>query len=157
MREEDNVPERGEPAPGDMPEHEQDATDAVDPADAPVPPSLADDLKALTEDGKVYAEAELAFQKSRAAFTGNRAKHIAIYAIFALGFLHLALVALVVGSVFALAQVINPWLATGAVTLVLILGIVILGLMIRSKAKDIGFAFGKSSDEAGNTSSETDA
>jgi hypothetical protein len=79
-------------------------------------PPLSDDIKAAAEDAKTYAEAEMAFQKSRAAWTGNRVKYIAVFAVLALGFVHLALIALVVGAVFALAQIMDPWLATGAVT-----------------------------------------
>jgi uncharacterized membrane protein YqjE len=104
-------------------------------------PSLSDDVRNLVEDGRTFAEAELAFQKSRAAWAGNRVKFIAIFAVLALGFVHLSLVALVVGAVFALAQMMNPWAATGVVTLALLLGAAILGLMIKSKIGDIGDAF----------------
>ena len=112
------------------------------PSPQPSPqPSLSDDVRNLVEDGRTFAEAELAFQKSRAAWAGNRVKFIAIFAVLALGFVHLSLVALVVGAVFALAQMMNPWAATGVVTLALLLGAAILGLMIKSKIGDIGDAF----------------
>lgn len=147
MREDEDSPGREQPALDDLSEDLASADDAEQQSAHAPRPSLSDDVKALVEDGKTYAEAEIAFQKSRAAFTSDRAKSIAIYGVFAFGFLHLALVVLVVGSVFALGQVINPWLATGIVFFVLLLAIAALALVIRKKAKDIIWAFGKNSDE----------
>ena len=92
--------------------------------------SLTDDVMALLEDGKTYAEAEVAYQKSRAAFTANRLKGAVAFGLGAFGVLHLALIALTVGLVIALMRLVGPWGATGIVTVVLVaLGVVLLRLL----------------------------
>lgn len=82
--------------------------------------SLTDDLVALLDDGKTYVEAEVRFQKTRAAFAFDRGKAGAFYGIVAFALLHLALVALVVGTVIALIPAIGAWAATALVAAVLI-------------------------------------
>src|SRR3546814_4201715 len=69
--------------------------------------SLTEDILSLVEDGKNYAEAELNFQKSRISFVAHRSKSAALYITFALGFVHLALGALVIGEVLALTPAIG--------------------------------------------------
>lgn len=122
-------------------------TDLPDPYDdevgeaGPPPPSLIDDLAALFEDGKTYAQAEVAYQKSRAAFVGDRAKYVAAYGFGALAVFHLALIALTVGVLIALMPLVGPWFATAIVTLSLgILGVVLLR-RLRGKIVDIRSAF----------------
>lgn len=107
----------------------------------PPPYSLSEGVAALIADGKTYAEAEIAFQKSRIAFTADRGKSAAIYGLFALGFVHLALIALVVGMVFTLAPYIGGLGATLLVTGVLLLGAFVLLLLLRGKTREIGEAF----------------
>lgn len=114
----DNDPGFEHPAGEDLP-----AGDPVSPS-----PSLADDITALLDDGRTYLEAEVQYQKSRAAFALNRGKSGAVYGIAALALLHLALVALVVGLVIALSPLITPWGATAAVVAALALGAAFLGL-----------------------------
>jgi len=109
-------------------------------SDAPAG-SIKEDIIALVEDGKTYAEAELNFQKSRASFAANRGKSVALYLLFALGFVHLALIALVIGALFALAPIIGAIGATAVVVGVLILGTGILLLSARSKVRDVAEAF----------------
>ena len=104
-------------------------------------PSLADDLMALYEDGKTYAQAEVAFQKSRASYTANRLKSAAVLGLGAFGMLHLALIALTVGAVIALIPVVGPWVATALVTIVLIAAGVTLLFFLKSKIDDIRDAF----------------
>ena len=103
--------------------------------------SIREDIIALVQDGKTYAEAELNFQKSRASFAANRGKSVALYLLFALGFVHLALIALVIGAIFALAPIIGAIGATVAVVGVLLIGTVILLLFARSKARDVAEIF----------------
>jgi hypothetical protein len=140
----------GASAPGSHDDPSSEQTRSFD-QESDLPP-LSDDVKAAIEDGKTYAAAEIAFQKSRAAWTGNRVKYIAVFAIFALGFVHLALIAMVVGAVIALSQIIDPWAATGIVTLALLLGAAILGLLIKAKIGDISSAFAK--EEPGSPKDE---
>ena len=84
--------------------------------------SLTDDLVALLDDGKTYIEAEVQFQKTRAAFALDRGRSGAIYGVVALTLVWLALVALVVGLVIALTPEIGPWAATAVVVVVLAAG-----------------------------------
>jgi len=102
-------------------------------AAAPVEPSLADDVKALVEDGKTYLEAELQFQKSRAAFALDRGKSGAVYGLGAAAVLHLALIALVVGAIFALTPLITAWGATAVVVGVLLIAAILLGLAAKRR------------------------
>ena len=91
--------------------------------------SLREDVEALIEDGKTYLEAELVYQKTRAAFVADRAKGAVIYGAVAamLGFL--ALIGLTVGLIIAL----TPWLtAWGASALVV--GLLLLGAWIAVRA-----------------------
>lgn len=93
--------------------------------------SLSDDLLALLDDGRTYAEAEVRFQRSRIAFTAERAKGAALYGFAAFGVLHLALIALTVGVVIALAPLVGAWAATAIVAAVL----VVIGLFLLRKLK----------------------
>lgn len=103
--------------------------------------SLTDDLVALFEDGKTYAQAEMAFQKSRAGYTANQLKGAAVFGLGAFGVLHLALIALTVGLVIALTPLVGPWLATAIVTVALIvLGLIMLK-MLKGKIDAIRSAF----------------
>lgn len=104
-------------------------------------PSLADDVFALLEDGKTYAEAEVAFQKSRAGFTANRLKGAIAFGLGAFGVFHLALIAFTVGAVIALMPLIGPWGATAVVTIALIVVGVIFLRLLKGRIDDIRDAF----------------
>lgn len=113
--------------------------------------SLADDIGALIDGGKTYAEAEIAFQKSRLSFAANRGKTGALSALIALAVLHLALVALVLGSILALTPVITAWGATGVVVGVLLLAGIVAGLVAKNRFASLSQAFdGTKSDEDPN-------
>lgn len=103
--------------------------------------SLTDDVLALLEDGKSYAEAELRFQKSRAGYIGNRTKGAIAFGLGAFGVLHLALIAATVGVVIALAPIVGPWAATAIVTFALILAGVVLLRLLKGRLDDIRDAF----------------
>ena len=107
--------------------------------------SLTDDVFALFEDGKTYAEAELRFQKSRAAFVGNRSKSAVVYLLGAFGMFHLALIAATVGLVMALIPLVGPWGATAIVTLGLLVAGIFLLRLLKGRIDDIRDAF----DEGG--------
>jgi uncharacterized membrane protein YfbV (UPF0208 family) len=107
----------------------------------PPPPSLFDDVIALFDDGKTYAQAEVAYQKSRAGFVASRIKFIVAYGAAAFGVFHLALIGLTVGIVIALIPLVGPWIATAIVTLSLVvLGMTLLN-MLKKKVGDIRAAF----------------
>jgi len=103
--------------------------------------SLADDIKALIEDGKTYVEAELQFQKSRAAFIADRGRSGAIYGVAALLLVHLALVALAIGLIIALTPLITAWGATAVVVGALLVAGLILGLAAKKRFAGMSSAF----------------
>ena len=103
--------------------------------------SLTDDVLALLEDGKTYAEAELRFQKSRAGYIGNRFKGAIALGLGAFGVFHLALIAATVGLVLALVPIIGPWGATAVVTLALVIAGVLLLRALKGRLDDIRDAF----------------
>lgn len=92
------------------------------PADHEPERSLREDLEALIEDGRTYLEAELAYQKTRAAFVADRAKVTIVYGAVAalLGFL--ALIGLTVGLIIALSPLLTAWGASGLVVALLVIG-----------------------------------
>lgn len=107
---------------------------------APLPeeagdPTLAEDLQQLAQDARALAEAEFAFQKTRAAYAGAEAKGIAIFGIVAAVFVFFAIMALVVGAVIALGPVLTPWGAMAAVALALLLIAAACGLTAKARLK----------------------
>jgi len=78
--------------------------------------SLFDDVEAIIEDGRTYLDAEIQFQKTRAAYVTDKAKDAAIFAAIGGALALLALVALTVGLVFALAPLLTAWGAVALVT-----------------------------------------
>ncbi|UOR14943.1 phage holin family protein [Qipengyuania aquimaris] len=129
--------------PLDLPDdYEPETEDHGDPG-----PSLTDDLVALLEDGKTYAEAEVAYQKSRAGFTANRLKGAIAFGLGAFGVFHLALIAFTVGAVIALMPLLGPWGATALVTVILIAAGVIMLRLLKGRIDDIRDAFSDSNDE----------
>lgn len=77
--------------------------------------SLADDLRQLIDDGRALAEAELAWQKSRAAFAGQNARSILLWGALAMVLVVFALLALTLGLVIALTPQLTALGAAGAV------------------------------------------
>lgn len=103
--------------------------------------SLTDDVLALLEDGKTYAEAELRYQKSRAGFVGNRIKGAIAIGLGAFGVLHLALIAATIGAVLVLAPIIGAFPATLLVTFALVAVGVLLLRMLKNRLDEISRAF----------------
>lgn len=97
--------------------------------------SLVDDVKQLASDGRTLLEAEFAYQKSRAAVAGAGIKGITGWAALALALVFFALMALVMGLVLGLAELIGAWAATGVTVLALLLAAGLSGLAARSRWK----------------------
>ena len=110
--------------------------------------SLVEDVRQLIEDGRTLAEAELAYQKSRAAVAGDGVKGAAAYGGLAIALVLFALVALTVGLLIAL----TPWLtalgATAAVTLGLLLVAGLCTLTAKRRWSAMTEAISGSTDEA---------
>lgn len=90
--------------------------------------SLVDDVKHLVADGRTLIDAELAYQKSRAAVAGAGIKGIAGWGALALALVFFALMAAVIGVLFAIGELIGILAATGVVVLVLLLFASLAGL-----------------------------
>lgn len=96
--------------------------------------SLVEELAALIDDGRTYAQAEIAFQKTRAALVGKHAGLAALYGILALILLNIAFLALAVGLVLALEPMVTIWGAIGIVVggLVVVVLLLTLGAIRRA-------------------------
>ncbi|MEL7197036.1 MAG: phage holin family protein [Pseudomonadota bacterium] len=122
-----------------------------DEEDSEAPPPLFDDsisgeIATLIDDGRNYAQAEIAFQKIRAKLAG---KHIAIAlacAIVAIVLLHIAFLALAVGLVIALAPLVTIWGAIGIVVGALIVLVIVLGLFAKSNGQRLASLFASDSE-----------
>lgn len=82
--------------------------------------TLADDLRQLADEAKALAQAEFAFQKSRAAYAGAETRTISLLLLVGAVLVFFAVMALVTGSVIALGPLLGPWGATAAVTFALL-------------------------------------
>jgi hypothetical protein len=111
----------------------------ADPAPSPSPSpdtsfsALRDDVTALVEDARNYAEAEIAFQKTRAGIAGKHGARALVMLVLALVLLHIALIALAVGAVIALAPLVTIWGAIAIVVGVMLVGV---ALLVSSALKD---------------------
>jgi len=103
--------------------------------DDPRERSLAEDLRQLAEDGKAFAEAELAYQKSRAGVAGQGLKGVAIFGALAAALVFFALMALTLGLVLALTPILGAWGAMGASFAGLLVMAGICAMVARSRLK----------------------
>ena len=116
------------------------------PADEPFEETLVEEIGALIGDGQTYAEAEFAFQKTRAKFAGKLIGLSAALLIVAIVLFHIAMLALAVGLVIALTPLVTIW---GAILIVvggLLLLVVVLALMAKSRASKVSVLFSSSKD-----------
>lgn len=144
MRDED----RTDPRPEGVDEELDAALRGDGDNDTSSSPSLVDDVVALVSDSRNFVQAEIGFQKTRLAFAANRSKSAVLSGIFALAFIHLALIALVVGLVIALTPHVTAWGATAIVVGVLLLGAFILLMHMRNSTREIGEAFESPPEES---------
>jgi Putative Actinobacterial Holin-X, holin superfamily III len=96
-------------------------------ADAPEASGLIDDLRQLATDGRTLLEAELAYQKSRAAVAGKAVGSIAGWGALALALVFFALMALVMGLILALTPLLGGWGAMVAAVLGLLVAAALAG------------------------------
>ena len=94
--------------------------------------SLFDDVEAMIDDAKLYFDAELTFQKTRAAFMVDALKRTLVFGIVGAFFGMLATIGLAIGLIIALAPILTPWGAT-AVVVGLLLVLAFLALRKASK------------------------
>ncbi|WP_086735424.1 phage holin family protein [Erythrobacter colymbi] len=117
-----------------------------EPVDAPEGSTgfsaLRDEVTALVEDARTYAEAEVAFQKTRASLAGKHGARALVMLVLALVLLHIALIALAVGAVIALAPLVTIWGAIAIVVGVMLLGVALLVRAAMADGKLLGAMFG---------------
>ena len=120
---------------------------ATAPQQPPFGESLVEEVSALIDDGRTYAQAELTFQKTRAKLAG-RAVGVALAAlVVAIILLHIAFLALAVGLVMALAPLVTIWGAIGIVVGALLLLTGVLVYVAAKNGRKIGALFASSGDE----------
>ncbi|SFG17201.1 Putative Holin-X, holin superfamily III [Novosphingobium sp. CF614] len=135
MQQSQNDPAQNDPAQNDPAQNDPAAHDLTPLADPVEGLSFADDLRLLADEAKALAQAEFAFQKSRAAYAGAESKTISLLLLVAAMFVFFALMALVTGTVIALGPVLGPWGAMACVTLGLLLLAGACALSARSRLK----------------------
>ena len=97
--------------------------------------SLIQDVRLLLGEARNFAQAEVAYQKTRAAYAGAETRSIAILGLGAAVLILFALMALVVGAVIAFGTLIGPWLAMIAVPAAILMVAIVMGLSARGKAR----------------------
>lgn len=101
-------------------------------AEEPGHETLAEELRALVDEGRAMARAEIAYQSARLALVGRIVGRIAGYGALALALVFFALMALVVGILLALVPLLGVWGAMGAVVAALLLATLAALLAIRA-------------------------
>lgn len=122
-----------------------DEAGAAAPASSPNPPfdeSLVDEISALIDDGRNYAQAEIAFQKTRAKIAGRTIGIAAASLIVAIILLHIAFLALAVGLVIALEPLVTIWGAIAIVVggLILLVGVLVMIAVRNGKLLSVLFS-----------------
>jgi hypothetical protein len=108
--------------------------------------SLLEDLHALYNDGKTYASAELAFQKTRAGFAAGKLKSVAVFGAGAAVVALLAAIGLTVGAILSLETLIGPLGATAVVVIVLLIVAFLCARVAGKKWGELMSAFGSGTE-----------
>lgn len=141
----------GEPASPSPPVG--DELDAAGDPEAKIDESLVDEVAALLDNARNYAEAELAFQKTRAGLTGANVAATLAFIIVAIILLHIAIIALAVGFVIALEPLVSIWGAIAIVVGALLIGTGVLIWSATGRVRRIAAMFANSDDEQASESS----
>lgn len=112
-----------------------------------IDPSLMDEAAALIDNARTYAEAELGFQKTRAAFAGRLIGVSLGLVVVALILLHIAFLALAVGLVLAFEPLVGIWGAIGIVFGGLLLVVALLGWGAFTRAQKLASLFSSPDEE----------
>lgn len=110
--------------------------------------SLYDDVEALIDDGRTYLEAEIAYQKTRAAFVADKAKSALVFGAIAAAFAVLALIGLTVGLILALTPWLTAWGASALVVGLLVVGALLAARMAGQRWKGLMAAIDTAKGEA---------
>lgn len=141
MQDSDTGPSRPSADAADEPVSAPDPNAAESEAQGDAFAALRDDVTALVEDARTYAEAEIAFQKTRAGLAGKATARALAMLVLALVLLHIALIALAVGAVIALAPLVTIWGAIAIVVGVLLAGVAALAFSALGHGKALAAMF----------------
>ena len=108
-----------------------DAGPAAEGTDSVEQRSLVGDIEELLVDARIWLDAEVAYQKTRAGFVASSLKGAIALLVVAAVLALLALIGLTVGLIITLAPHLTPLGATAVVVVVLLL---VTLLMLRSAA-----------------------
>lgn len=97
--------------------------------------ALIGDVRQLAADARNLAEAELAYQTSRAKVAGEAARNIAVFGVVAFVLAFFALGALTVGLLLALTPLVTAWGATAIVVGALLIGAFLCLNAVNSRVK----------------------
>ncbi|MCB2089738.1 MAG: phage holin family protein [Sphingomonadaceae bacterium] len=131
----------------DLPDMQEQEDTTATPPSSGAERTLSDEIVSLVEDGKTYVEAEIAYQKTRASLAAQSGKNGVIFVFAALAFLHLALIALVVGLVIALAPHVTAWGALAIVVGSLLLGVAIFAMLALKRFRRVSSVFKEDAGE----------
>lgn len=112
-----------------------DTQAALTPAPQDEDLSLVEDVRLLIGEARTFAQAEVAYQKTRAAYVGAQTKAIAVLGLGAAVLVVFAVMALVLGAVIAVGTLIGPWLAMIVVPLVILIVAAVMGISARNRSK----------------------
>lgn len=110
--------------------------------------SLIDDLQQLAEDARQLAEAEFAYQKTRAAFAGRGIRRLVVLGALAAVLVFFALMVLAIGLVLALTPLLTAWGAAGVAFGGLLLVALLCAMAARSQWKRMAVALGAAEDQS---------
>lgn len=118
--------------------------------------SIIEEIGTLIDDAALYAQAEIAFQKTRAALAGRSIAVAAGALLLAVILLHIALIALAVGFVIALAPLVTIWGAIAIVVGGMLIGVAALGSITLARVRRIGTMFGDAASDAPGTTNDAE-
>ena len=111
--------------------------------------SLLDDVAALLDDARTYLDAELSYQKTRAAFVSDRLKKAAVFGVGAGVIGLVAFIGLTVGLIIALTPLLTAWGATAVVVgLLLLVSFVLVKKAARNWNSMMGVVRSNNADHA---------
>jgi uncharacterized protein (DUF983 family) len=140
-----------ESAPDAGPDIDPDTESDPPKSSPPLPDEgLIEELGAVIDDARLYAAAEIAFQRTRAKLLGRNVGVAAAAIALALILLHIALIAMAVGLVIALEPLVGIWGSIAIVVGVMLIGVGALVYLAADKGKIIAEMF--SHNQAGNAS-----
>ena len=105
--------------------------------------SLFADIETLIDDGRTFVEAEIAFQKTRMAYTGQKGRNAAVFGVCAAIFAVFALFGLIVGLIIALSPLLTAWGATALIVGILLAAALVCAMTALRNFQKIRAAFRK--------------